>query len=68
MLLHMLLKGEKNMKKARRFFSWLLLIAMLLPMLPTTALTVFANESTQKEDAMETIKADKTLNTDISFS
>ena len=51
------------MKKARRFFSWLLLIAMLLPMLPTTALTVFANESTQKEDAMETIKADKTLNT-----
>ena len=49
------------MKNFKRLFSWLLLLAMLLPMLPTVALSAFA-ESTQKEDAMEEIKADATLN------
>ena len=38
----------------------LLLVAMLLPMLPITALTAFA-QAAQKEDAMEQIKADATL-------
>lgn len=47
------------MKQAKRLLSMLLLCAMLLPMLPVTALTVSAD--TEKSDAMAPIKADDTL-------
>ena len=48
------------MKNARRLLSLLLLVAMLLPMLPSMAASAFA-ETAKKEDAMEKIEASDAL-------
>ena len=50
------------MKNGRRLLSMLLLVAMLVPMLPVTALTAWADTvKNTATDAMEEIEADSTL-------